>query len=379
MKILHVVATGERRGAEVFASDLAFALGDEGVEQRVAVLRPPGPPASAYDPPADTIPAVGWRLPAARMDVGTMRGLWRLVGRYRPDVIQTHGGEPLKYAVVATVGRGIPVVHRRIGGSPPWIRSGPRRVAHAFLMRRASRVVAVADALRRETMRVFGLAPERIVTIPNAVDPGRVAPRRDRAAVRASLGIDPDASVLLSLGALTWEKDPQTHLLVLDQLAEHHDRLVHLFVGDGPLRPQLEDRVRGAGGDARFLGSRADVGDLLGAADVLLFASRPDGMEGMPASVIEAGMARVPVVAYEVAGVAEVIEHGRTGYLVPHGDVQGLAAAVRKLLSDPSHRSEMGDAARARCLERFSIGAIAPRYLEVYRRAVGSRAGGGQR
>ncbi|HEX9891562.1 MAG TPA: glycosyltransferase family 4 protein [Actinomycetota bacterium] len=369
MKILHIVATGERRGAEVFASDLVAALAGEGMEHRVAVLRPPGPPPGVYDPPAATLPSAGWHLPGVRMDPKTARALRRTVARWRPDVVQSHGGEPLKYALAATAGHRVPVVHRRIGSAPRWILRGARRRAHGFLLRRTARVIAVADAVRRETLAAFGLSPGGVVTIPNGVDPGRTRPRRDRAAVRRSLAIDQDAPVVVTLGALTWEKDPGAHLDILAHLADDQPGLVHLFAGDGPLRVELEARAAREGLDrqARFLGSRSDIGDLLGAADVLLFASRPDGMEGMPASLIEAGMAGLPTVAYGVGGVDEVIVDGETGYVVPHGDTAGLAAAVRKLLADHALRASLGDAARRRCAARFDIAAVAPRYLDVYR------------
>ena len=88
------------------------------------------------------------------------------------------------------------------------------------------------------------------------------------------------------------------------------------------MRGQLEGEIcqQGLRGRCLVLGERSDVGDLFAASDVFLFASRPDGMEGMPAAVIEAGMAGVPVAGYSIAGVPEVVEHGLTGLLAPRRD-----------------------------------------------------------
>jgi glycosyltransferase involved in cell wall biosynthesis len=83
--------------------------------------------------------------------------------------------------------------------------------------------------------------------------------------------------------------------------------------------------------------------------------------------VIEAGMAALPVAGYAVAGVAEVVQAGATGLLAPPGDVERLRAHLMTLLADPDHRRRLGAAARARCLACFDIGAVAPRYLELYR------------
>jgi glycosyltransferase involved in cell wall biosynthesis len=140
----------------------------------------------------------------------------------------------------------------------------------------------------------------------------------------------------------------------------------HLIVGDGQLRGEVEAAVarRGTGERTRLLGARDDVPDLLQASDVLLFASCS---EGMPATVLEAGIAGLPVAGYAVAGVAEVVEPGVTGLLAPPGDPRRLGAHVLALLADPGCRRELGAAARERCRARFDIQAVAPRYLDLYR------------
>jgi glycosyltransferase involved in cell wall biosynthesis len=357
MRILHLIATGQRRGAEVFASDLIAALHAPGLDQRVAVLHGGPPWAVRFGAPASPLGAR--RRP---LDPGAVAGLRRLLRDWRPDLVQAHGGEPLKYAALAP---GAPIVYRRIG-SLSWLSSGPRRLLYGRLVRRAARVVAVAESVRDETVAGFGLDPGRVVTIPNGVDPGRLAPARGRAATRADLGIDQRATVVLSLGALTWEKDPLGHLAASAPALRRRPDLVHLFAGAGPLRAELAAAAAREGLDRRvlLLGSRGDVGDLLAASDLLLFASRT---EGMPASLIEAGVAGLPVAGVALPGVPEVVEPGLTGLLVEPGDGDGLAAALERLAGDRGLRAAMGAAARSRCLERHGIDAIARAYLELYR------------
>ena len=94
---------------------------------------------------------------------------------FRPDVVQAHGGEPLKYALAVERGRGARIVYRRIGDARQFRGSRLRRRAHVGLMRRAARVVSVADAVRTELVDEFGLSPSRVVTIPNGVDVDRMA------------------------------------------------------------------------------------------------------------------------------------------------------------------------------------------------------------
>jgi glycosyltransferase involved in cell wall biosynthesis len=361
MRILHLIATGQRRGAEVFASDLIAGLHAPDLDQRVAVLRGRPPWAVSFGVPAT---ALGARR--GPLDARAVAGLRRLLRDWRPDLVQAHGGEPLKYAALAA-GR-VPVVYRRIG-SVSWLAGGPRRLLYGRLVRRAARVVAVAEAVRQETVAAFGLDPARVVMIPNGVDLRRLRPVGGRAATRAGLGIGPEATVVLSLGALTWEKDPLGQLAASGPSLRRRPGLVHLFAGEGPLRAELEAAAARAGvaGQVRLLGSRGDVGDLLAASDLMVFASRT---EGMPASLIEAGVAGLPVAGVALPGVPEVVADGVTGLLVEPGDGAGLAAAVGRLVDDASLRVAMGAAARERCRERHGIDGIAGAYLALYREVV---------
>jgi L-malate glycosyltransferase len=370
---LHVVATGSRRGAEVFASDLVRALARAGVPQRVAVLR--GDRAEVdFDAPVTM-------LDEAEQDAGattltaTRRRLLRLrhaAAEWSPDVVQAHGGEATKHALSSLVGTRTPVIYRRIGVAPPWLHHGPRRAAYAWLMRRAARVVTVGEQVRHETRELFGVPASSIVAIPNGVDRERVVAVHGRDEIRRSIGIPPGRQMLVSVGGITWEKNPLGHLRIAARVLNRRDA-AHVWVGDGPMRQALEHQAARSGLNGRFvlLGRRTDVGDLLAAADVLLFASRPDGMEGMPAALIEAGMAGLPAAGFAVAGAPEVIEDGRTGLLATSGDEEALAGRVMELLEDEERRRAVGTAARERCLERFEIEPISRRYLSLYDEVAG--------
>jgi glycosyltransferase involved in cell wall biosynthesis len=366
LRVLHVVATTNRRGGELFASDLVRALEAEGIEQRVAVLHPPNGLARVGFEAPTVVLGEGWQTPGVRMSLEAVRALRRLVSGGRPHVVQAHGGEPFKYLVASGASGRSNLVYRRIGAAPRWILRGPRRAAHAVLMRRATKVVTVAEAVSRETLEVFRVPPAKVRMIPNGVDPDRLRPVRSRQATRKALGIAPNEPVILSLGALTWEKDPLGHLGISAQVMQHQPRAIHMFVGEGPLRGRAEEQVRSEGRSdrVRFLRSRDDVPDLLAASDLLLLAS---AVEGMPAGVIEAGIVGLPVVGYAIAGVPEVVLDGVTGRLAPAGNPEELARAASELLADERMRRTMGGAAADRCRSLFGIDAVAPRYLELYR------------
>lgn len=365
MRVLHVVATAQRRGAELFASELVALLNEHGIDQHVAILRSGDDDGVVFE--AETS---AWRdghglLPGLRVSAPTLRALRGLARRCRPDLIQAHGGEALKYVTLATGAERPKIVYRRIGSTPPWVGGRTRRRAHAALMRRAARVVTLSDTLRSQTIEAYGLTPEKVVTIPRGVDPQRVSPVKGREATRAELRIPLSAKVILSLGALTREKDPGTHVEVVHRVFKQQPHTMHIIAGDGPLRPELEADVagRGSADRVRVLGNRPDVGDLLAASDVVLLAS---ATEGMPGCLIEAGLAGVAAAAYAVGAVSEVIHSRTTGLVVPRGDRDALTQALVSLLADDAGRQAMGRAAHSRCLERYDSRRIAPRYRTLY-------------
>lgn len=370
MRILHVIATSNRRGGELFASDLIHSLNAVGITQHVVVLHRTNGMRIDFEAPTEVLGVNGWGAPGLRASVPGLLALRRAIRGFDPEVVQAHGGEAFKYVVLAGISLERPVVYRKIGAAPAWIMQGPRRLAHRVLMRRATEVVAVAEFVRREAVQLFGVSPAKVRTIPNAVNPERVEPSIGRRAAREALDISPSAPVILSLGAMTWEKDPLGQLAITDQVLRKLPEAIHLFVGDGPLRSEAERKARtlGVEDSVRFLGGRDDVPDLMVASDVLLLAS---AVEGMPGGAIEAGMASLPVAAYGVAGIPEVVVEGVTGRLASPGDSPGLAAYVVDLLRNPKQRRAMGLAARERCLELFGIERVASQYAELYRELVG--------
>jgi glycosyltransferase involved in cell wall biosynthesis len=369
LRVLHLVATSQLRGAEVFAADLMNALADSGLDQVVGVLHPGQTGQLTYPVTRMGPEPNGPGLPGIGIAPGALVAMRREVRMFRPDVVQLHGGEALKVAIVARLHHRTPLVYRRIGDLGQLQSARVRGFGYRRLMRHVARVVAVAESVKREVVETFRVPPERVVKIPNAVDPRRVLPIESRDEARRRLGLPLKAKVVLSLGALTWEKDPKEHLAVTAPVLAADPDVVHLLVGDGPLRGDVERAIqaRSGGTQVRLLPTQADVRPILAASDVLLMASRS---EGMPASVIEAGTSGLPVVAYALSGIPEVVIDRETGVLAAPGDRVGLARRLHELLEDQVRRKRLGTAAARRCRERFDIRIVARQYLDLYREVV---------
>jgi glycosyltransferase involved in cell wall biosynthesis len=169
--------------------------------------------------------------------------------------------------------------------------------------------------------------------------------------------------VLLGLvGALVEQKRPERALDVVQRLRDAGHRVHLVVVGDGPRRASLEAtaRARGIAADVSFLGHRRDIANVLGGLDVVLLTS---DVEGIPGIVIEAQMAGCPVVTFRLGRVAEVVDDGATGVVLPRADVGAMVDAVAALVTDADARARMGRAARARALE-FATERVAGRYSD---------------
>lgn len=209
---------------------------------------------------------------------------------------------------------------------------------------RVDGLVGVSEYVRQRDIVRFGIDPSRVRTIYNGVDT-RVYQPRSRI---------PGGPVRLAAVAhLTREKGVD---VLLKAVARMRGGDVTLdIVGDGPLESEFKSMAHDLriADRVRFLGLRNDVGHILGNADVFIHPARWQEAFGL---TIAEGMATgCAVVASRVGGIPEIIEHGKSGLLVPPEDDVALAAALSELAGSPERRRQLGDGARARVLDRFRI------------------------
>lgn len=166
------------------------------------------------------------------------------------------------------------------------------------------------------------------------------------------------------------------HRFLIDACRILHERGLDLrchLVGDGPLRRDIEDRIARVGLGDRILmhgaRPRPEVARLLSEVDAAVLASHPtrEGKrEGIPVALMEAMSSGLPVVASAISGIPELVETGRTGFLVPSGDPRALADALERLGRDPVLRERMGSAARERVVRSFDLRANTLRLLRLF-------------
>jgi len=348
----------------MFALDLIGDLNRRGVEQRVGVIHNV---ADGLDYGADCVWLTGSPL-------GSLARLHGLVRSWRPDVALAHGGESLKWLTpTLLLPVSPPVVYRRIGMTPGWMAGPLRKRTHGFIIRRARKIVAVAEAAAQQLTEEFGVSPSSIELIGNAVDERRVRSSADPQEVKSRLGLREGTRMVLFAGALTEEKDPLELVEVASRVCGELPEATFVVAGEGPLSDELMAAVGRGGLEERIVlvGSRTDLPDLMGASDALVMTSRT---EGIPGVAIEAGLSRLPVVAYGVGGVPEIVADGESGLIAPHGDAPGLTERLIRILTDKSLAEKLGEIARRRCLELYEIERGGALYLDLFSRVTESGA-----
>ena len=237
-----------------------------------------------------------------------------------------------------------------------------------FSIERSDRITAVSQWLKDETTRAFGCADCPIEVIPNFVDPTVFDRARYGDALRQELG--GGRPVLMHISNFRPVKRVVDVIRVFARVRAQQP-CVLVMVGDGPDRHAAEEEARrlGVAAEVRFLGKIDTVAPLFAAADVYVF---PSESESFGLSALEALASGVPVVAARVGGVPEVVRDGVTGALLPLGDVEGMAEAVRGFL-DPSRWREASAAAAADARARFATGDVVAQYERLYADAMDGR------
>ena len=295
------------------------------------------------------------------LDWPAVRRLGRELERVAVDLVHLHTGRATWLGGWAAWRKGLPALTTR--RMDRRVRRGWR--TRLIYERFVARAVAISDAVRACLVE-GGVAPERIRTIPSAVDPGALRPERERSAVRAELGLAERDVCVLALASLV----PRKGLDVLIDALAACDPAVRArtqlrIAGEGPEREALETRAaQEAAGHVRFLGQRSDKGELLAAADVV---AMPSQREGLGVAALEAMAAGRPVLASRVGGLAQVVVHERTGLLLPPGDVSSWCAALGRIVEDAGLRARLGAEGPSRIQEGFAADQMVAAYEGLYR------------
>lgn len=288
------------------------------------------------------------------------RELVRFLQKLQPDVVHTHNAYPHLYGTMAARWCRVPaVVNTRHG----------RRIGNTWKARTlfwlagllADRIVAVSEDSAQLCRSEVTLPASRVSRIWNGIDLSRFTFRGPA-----------DAPVAISVARLSPEKDFPTLIKAVALAAEVVPELKLKIVGDGPERSRLEELVVALGQQSRIelLGERQDVPDLLATAGFYATATLT---EGISLTLLEAMACGLPVLATHVGGNPEIIDDGRTGFLVPSGDVDALAAALIRMVQAQPLWAELGRQGRQRVEQHFTNTLMVSSYERLYAELLSSK------
>jgi len=235
----------------------------------------------------------------------------------------------------------------------------------AFSIEQSDAVTAVSNSLRASTYAELGVTRE-IAVIPNFLDLA-IHRRRPRPDLRKHFtGGDDNVKILIHVSNFRPVKRTEVVIDLFDRIrAEVPARL--LLVGDGPDLPIAQRRARTLKIEnlVHAIGAQEEVVPLLSIADLFLL---PSAQESFGLAALEAMACEVPVIASEVGGLPEVIQHGVTGFLHPLDDEDGMVASAIALLKDPARHQAVAQAACRRVREQFSVERVVPMYESCYQK-----------
>ena len=311
--------------------------------------------------------------PGSRWDPRTPFRLWLKLRRERPQLVHVHhAGEPASLRVArAAAADGVPVLITRhdLGASDADVAATPPEIRRVY--QRADLIVTASRGTRERLARTFGIPRDQVrcisygtEAVDEELDPGLAR------AWRVHLGVRPLRPLWVCPLRLDRERG---HEVLLDALAELKRRELDFmlaFLADGPLRPELERRAEAAGIDRQvcFIEVVPGLDSLLAAADAVVFPM----LEGpLPLTLLDAMGRGRPVAASAIEVIADIVEDGVNGRLVPAGDPLALADVLESLHRRPDAALKLGRAAAERVRDGFTWDRVIDAYEDAYDEALG--------
>jgi glycosyltransferase involved in cell wall biosynthesis len=259
----------------------------------------------------------------------------RMFHRYKIDIVHTHSsGDSWMAATAAKISPRHPSVVRTRHLSV----SFNSRLIYSYM---ADRVVTVGSSTRRYMIEEKGIPEGKVLTIPTGVDLTQFNPRESREDLRGELGIPARTPVYGTVAVFRRLKGHRYLLEAVPEITRSVPGAKLLLIGEGPQENNLQKIIaeKGIKESVIMPGFREDIARVLNTLDVFVF---PSLEEALGTAILEAMSMEKPVVATRVGGIPEVVQEGRTGYLIDPEDPRAIAQRVIRLLKDGEMRRQMG-------------------------------------
>ncbi|MBU0753839.1 MAG: glycosyltransferase family 4 protein [Planctomycetes bacterium] len=367
MNVLHINTERTWRGGEQQTLYLASGLQRSGISNTMVCQ--PGSPMEE-------------RAAAAGVAVYPlkMRGEWDLVAawalrglikRGRFDIVHMHTSHAHTLGVLGArlAGRAKTIVARRVDFS---IYRYPLSISGIKYKIGVDRYIAISHAIR-EVMIRDKIPAEKISVVHSGIDLSRFEGIQGRSTLRKEFGLKEDTPVVGTVAHFAWHKGIEFLVEAAIAIRKKIPNVKIFLIGEGKLEGRIRDLVDKLDLHETivFTGFRKDIPQVLDFLDLFVM---PSVLEGLCTSILDALSSRLPVIGSEVGGIPEIIEHEKTGLLVPPRDPQALAAAVVRLLEDRALAQRLAQAGRQKVEKQFSIQSMVIGNRKVYEKLLGNPA-----
>jgi L-malate glycosyltransferase len=361
-KVMHISSSLQHGGIEKLIYNFTARLNSEKYHVSACALDADG----IY---GDQIRKTGGQVTVLKKKQGIDPRLWarlyRLFRKEKVDIVHTHNFSPLFYAAIPARLAGVKALIHTEHARTAFPDAKRRMVAERCLSFFVDRFTAVSPQVKRDLIYHEKISPEKIQMIWNGIETVPPPVIRQREQVRRDLGISMTVPVIGVCCRLMAQKGVRYLLEAVPAVLRDYPDAEFLIVGDGDLRPSLQELAGILGIEKRvlFTGFRSDVYDLLGALDVYVL---PSLFEGTPLGLLEAMLLSKCVIVTKVGSNAEIVQDGVSGRLVEPLQHGQLSDAISNLLSDRKMREDMGLKARERILALFSLDRMINEYELLY-------------
>jgi glycosyltransferase involved in cell wall biosynthesis len=306
-------------------------------------------------------------------DVRAFLTLVKEIRSFKPDVIHTHtakAGFLGRFASIVSLYPSIRVhtFHGHLLNG--YFGVSKRRlviIAEKFLAMFSHQLLAVGDKVRQDLLAEGIGNLNKFGVMPPGLEIGKLPNKMES---KESFGLSVDSFQCAFIGRVTQIKRPDRFLDVVSEIKTRELDIDFFMAGDGELLEVCRERITTHGLPVTVLGWQSDIEKVLSAADIVILTS---DNEGTPLSLIQAGMAALPVVTTRVGSIPEVVLDGKTG-IITSLDVQEISDALQKLARNSALREQMGAAAKEFTLANFGVNRLVHDHEELYKSLLANRA-----
>ncbi len=359
-RIFFIITQGICGGAQIHVRDLSTHLNYLGYDVHVAVGvdGPLNDELESYGITIHRVPSLVREISLLN-DIKAYREIESLVKKIKPDIVTTHSSKAGILGRLVCRQQNIPNVFTVHGWAftegVSYIKRRLYITIEKISAKWADRIICVSDYDRNLAIYHRVASEAKLRTIHNGIPLMK----------EINLGQSDMGNVIRIIMVARFSKPKdQAQLLNAISRLDCRDKCLVQLVGDGEELDTVKRQARLMNlTNVEFLGTRTDVAELLSQASISVLTSN---WEGFPLTILEAMRAGLPVVASDVGGVHEAVVDGKTGYLIPRGDVQSLATFLKILINDPELRAEMGRNARKRFEDNFTFEKMLRKTIAIY-------------